>query len=295
MVRLYSYKKNFGDDLSPYIISKLSGEKVVYRKPFSFKRLILDVLRFVKKIILKGVFDKSLIMYSPFNKIIVSIGSIIEESTANCIVWGSGLASKDIYIKGGEFLAVRGPLTQKRLKELGFDSPNVIGDPALLLPLIYKKELHSTKNKIGFIPHKSDYKVVNELILSKKTDDFLVIDLVDPDLEKVINDFLSCDYILSTSLHGLIVAHAYGIPAIWFEESKLLGDGSKFIDYFKSVGIEPYEAFKISNIDLNVLSVKEFFKKNDNISLPKIDLSAIQEGLLSVAPFKIKDEFKQKR
>lgn len=291
MIRLYSYKNNFGDDLSPYIISRLSGEEVVYRKPFSLSRFSLDFLRFLKKVLQKGVLDKTFLMFSPFNKVIISIGSILEESTPNSIVWGAGLGSRNIKIKGGEFLAVRGPLSQKRLAELGFNPPKVVGDPALLLPVIYPKTNQETKNKIGIIPHKSDFHIINEFVLKEQNDDLLVIDLVEPDLEKVINDFLSCDYILSSSLHGLIVAHSYDIPAIWFEESKLAGDGSKFIDYFSSVGINPYSPFKLDEFKLDIESIKVFFNLNTSLSLAKNNISVIQQNLLSVAPFKVKSKY----
>jgi pyruvyltransferase len=52
----------------------------------------------------------------------------------------------------------------------------------------------------------------------------------------VIDDIASCDAIASSSLHGVITANAYGIPAAWLEfSSKIGGDGMKYIDYFQSV------------------------------------------------------------
>jgi hypothetical protein len=46
-----------------------------------------------------------------------------------------------------------------------------------------------------------------------------------------------CDVIITSSLHALITAHAYGIPAAWviFSDAPL-GDGIKFHDYFASCG-----------------------------------------------------------
>jgi pyruvyltransferase len=292
MIRLYSYKNNFGDDLSPYIISKLSGEEVVYRKPFSIKRFSFDFLRFIKQLVLKGSFDRSLLSYSPFQSVIISIGSILEEATANSVVWGSGLGSKDIKIKGGEFRAVRGPLSQKRLTELGFNAPDAIGDPAILLPLIYPNNNKGITNIVGIIPHKSDFKKISTDLLKTDDKNLLIIDLTDPDLEQNIDNFLSCDYILSSSLHGLIVAHAYGIPALWFEEGKLFGDGSKFDDYFLSVGILSYEPLKLKNIGLDLANIRNLFNSHSKISMPIKDISVLQDDLIRVAPFNVINKYK---
>lgn len=295
VIRLYNYRNNFGDDLSPYIISKLSGDVVVYRKPFSTGRFLLDFFRFLKKLIFKNDFDKSLLMYSPFKKVIISIGSILEESTPNSIIWGSGLGSKDISIKGGQFLAVRGPLSQKRLFELGYKVPNVIGDPAILLPLVYPKEkyVNTKRYKFGIVPHKSDYQDILNYLMDNNFSDILLIDLVNPELEDIINCFLSCDKILSSSLHGLIVAHSYSIPAILFEKNKLFGDGSKFADYLSSVGISPYQAISFSSIEFSKSEeLNTIFKKYSNFYLPKVDITHIQSNLIKVAPFNVLNKYK---
>ena len=69
------------------------------------------------------------------------------------------------------------------------------------------------------------------------------------DIEAFIDEIHECEAVLSTSLHGLIVCHAYGIPARWCEvtggEQSIPGDGTKFRDYLLSVGVESAEPLRI--------------------------------------------------
>ena len=288
MVRLYWYRNNFGDELSPYIISKLSGEKVVYRKPYSNSNFIKDILRFVKSLLLKRTINKSILMYSPFHKVLISIGSILEEATNNTIVWGAGIGSRYVNIRGGEFAAVRGPFSQERLKELNFIAPQAIGDPAILLPLIYPVIQQKTaKNKIGIIPHIVDFNQIKEVFSHTNIRNISIIDLSSCDIEGTIEEITSCNWVLSSSLHGLIVSHAYNIPAIWFVQNDLAGDGVKFADYFRSVNIQEYSPIIITEDLFSQEGINVLFQKLKNHSLPNLDLKKIQASLLKSAPFNI--------
>ena len=51
----------------------------------------------------------------------------------------------------------------------------------------------------------------------------------------IINEILSCERIVSSSLHGLITAQSYDIPCFWFKQNYIPGDDIKFYDYFESV------------------------------------------------------------
>lgn len=207
---------NFGDELSPYIVQKLSGKNVKF-------------------------FNSP----SPTNVGYMAVGSVLHHLGIGmkwCEVWGSGLMSQSNKLTHPKKIhAVRGPLTRKFLMEQGIECPGVYGDPALLLPRLFSPEVEK-KYKVGIVPHFVDQKN-NWVRLQSVREDVLVINVYES-VEKVITDMLSCRSILSSSLHGLIVADAYEIPSLWIKLSdKVKGEGFKFRDYLLSVGVEPYKPY----------------------------------------------------
>jgi pyruvyltransferase len=61
-------------------------------------------------------------------------------------------------------------------------------------------------------------------------------------LEDYLCALLSCRIIVSSSLHGLIFAHAYGLPAIWIKLSdRLVGGEFKFHDHYAFMEVDALE------------------------------------------------------
>lgn len=249
--------ENYGDLLGKYLVEKISNKDVVFSDPKkrSFKNL--------------------------FQPIYVTIGSILTNVNTKCIVWGSGIISREYVIKKAKFLAVRGPQTRNHLIKQGFDVPAVYGDPALLLPDFFNPVVDK-QFKLGIVPHVLDYKAIKELYKNNKN--ILVINLHTNDIEVTTKQFLKCEKIISSSLHGIIVSHAYGIPAVWQQFSdKLFGDGVKFQDYFESVGIAFYRPEICQNSNLEK-DAKGFFLKYDSLPDTKI-IEDLKKGLLACSPF----------
>jgi len=285
---------NFGDDLVPYLVSKLSDNCEIVFIRFTRSRFF-SIVEFFKGIILRNYglnVVKDLFISLKVKKYIISVGSIIQAySGSRCIVWGSGIIQKNDKIRNSTFVAVRGKYTLNRITELGFDAPHVLGDPALLLPVIFPAKAPK-RYRLGIIPHIIHYEVVKRKI---NAPDVLVVNLNDFDTEKIIRDICSCENTLSSSLHGLIVSHAYGIKSIWFdiEELPLAGDNVKFYDYFSSVNIKEYNPIVFNQlINQDIAYLLNLFNEYKDMNIVDKDiLKDIQKKLILSAPFPIRKKF----
>jgi hypothetical protein len=207
--------QNFGDALNPYLIEKLTGKRAVY--------------------VASG---------APTLKYLM-VGSILHWAKPPCKAWGAGLArASDPVDPKVEFLAVRGPLTRKIAIHNGASCPEVYGDPALLLPRVYQPKV-TRFAKVALIPHYAD----QELVFNRDWQpEVKLINVFDPP-EKVIDDICSCEAVISSSLHGLIAADAYGIPSAWCKLSpEPIGDGTKFKDHLSTVDVDPYPPYSLADV-----------------------------------------------
>lgn len=283
---VYWNELNLGDLLSPYIVNKLSGLPVKY-KDFYFLGikgqigLLIDFLRGRRTIkeIMKTLFF--------FEKNLLAVGSIMALGNKKSIVWGSGFMNWNESFRGGKVLAVRGKLTNDKLIAMGFRGCNVFGDPALLLPLIVSPAENKVRDVV-IIPH---WKEV-ESFKKKYGEHYKVLDIRTADIENFISELTSCRYVLSTSLHGIILSHAYGIPALWIKKGYIDTDGFKFHDYFSSVDIPFYDGIENFDSYLKEDTWKSLFTEYGKYILPYKNIRDIQKKLLYVAPFRVLSQYK---
>lgn len=280
---IYWSEDNFGDALSPVVIEELSGNLTQLKHAYKSK-----FRRFVKSIIYFSPKELNTILF-PWQENVLGVGSVICCGNSKSKVWGSGFMSNSGDFLGGSVFAVRGPSTSKRLVEQGFDKCEVYGDPALLLPL-WEEPVEKKTHQLGIVPHWKE----SDKFIEEYGDKYKIIDLRTKDIKKIITEITSCEYILSTSLHGIIVAHAYDIPSLWIKRGFIETDGFKFADYFGSVRIPAYTGFEdIENILLSDANWKALFLGNEDKSSISIDLNEIQLGLLKAFPFPLKDKYEQ--
>lgn len=257
---------NWGDDINYYFLSLLTNKKI-----YNYSDLSRLVIR------------KS-------TKNVLCIGSIIESHcNRNSIIWGSGaMHGGDVKLRENPFLvkAVRGPLTRKYLIGQGIDCPDVFGDPALLLPYFYKPHNTKKKYKLGVIPHYVDLQNISALRpIEERSDTVKIIELNNYKSWNDIIEYISeCEFVISSSLHGLIISDAFSVPNMWIKIGENIKGGNfKYLDYFESVGRSTTEPLVIEN-NLRFNDIMAFKDKWNPICFsPK--------KLLNACPFK-KDDIK---
>ncbi len=170
---------------------------------------------------------------------IIGVGSLIHmipEDYAGTLL-GTGLISDTaVKLESAKFAAVRGELTKKKLD---IDPHTPTGDLGLLAPKLLSNIPTQKKYVVGLVPHFVDKehpwigKIQKELGNSAT-----VIDVQDSAV-KVVEKIAECEVIVSSSLHGIIVADSLNIPNVWMELSdKVIGSGFKFWDYNSSIDYE---------------------------------------------------------
>lgn len=160
------------------------------------------------------------------------VGSIAKWAKAGMHIFGSGFIRRaDPVCKSASWHWVRGPISRQMVLNAGGQCPEIYGDAAFLLPEFWPKA--EPIHDIGIVPHHVDLDIAQA-----QFPDLPIIDLLTTDPKETTRQITQCRKVISSSLHGLIVAHAYGIPAAWIQFSdRLHGDGMKFHDHFESMGM----------------------------------------------------------
>ncbi len=195
--------QNFGDHLSHVVVST-----VLYRH----ERLLDEEVKNPRRLL--------------------AIGSILHFAKDGDVIWGSGVNGKvpesTHQFKNLDVRAVRGPLTKEFLSKRGIYVPEVYGDPALLLPLLFPSRFRTDQKRreLAVVPNLHDINLVrhDESFISPLLPWYQVVDAI-----------VSSDRVVASSLHGLIIAEAFGIPATYLRlsETEAL---FKFEDYYQGTG-----------------------------------------------------------
>lgn len=253
----YPPQRNFGDEISPVLVNEIYGRRCVWAWPHQ-----CDV---------------------------VAAGSIVElmlemKRSNRPVMWGTGfMREEDQHVTADDFdvVAVRGARSRDRLAE---NRDRVaLGDPGLLACALLSSA-PARRYRLGVLPHFLDAGVA-EVDWLRGQDGVHIIDATGGP-RRVVEEVASCETLLSSSLHGLIVADSVGVPNahLKLSDNRFIGGMYKFRDYY-SVFEDPARYFMLSpawvlgtGVAATAARVEERYRA------PK-DLPRIREDLLKSFPF----------
>lgn len=161
---------------------------------------------------------------------LLTVGSVLHFARDGDCVWGAGVNGKirpeQHRFKSLDVRAVRGPLTQRFLEERGIACPAVFGDPALLMPLFFNADLlgvGQTRRDFVVVPHLHDdprrYEAYGDRVVSPSWHP-----------ARFAAALIGAGRVVSSSLHGIVIAESYGIPAVRLDSGGT-EPGFKYDDY----------------------------------------------------------------
>ena len=242
------YNSNVGDELSPAIVRLVSQREVEWAPPEGCD--------------------------------LAAIGSIIEMALGvprqtPTVIWGSGFISDGPPLPHAPLIvtALRGPDSAQRLSVAG-DLP--LGDPGLLASLLVSRR-PAKRQAIGIVPHYADMDLPITAAWAEKRGRVISPRLPAMDFLKAV---AACELILSSSLHGLIIADSLGVPNHWVRLSdRVIGHGFKFRDHLRCLGREPVSRTLPIPGRLSKQAIEDLV---DAYGQP--DVSATQDRLLKAYP-----------
>lgn len=206
-----------------------------------------------------------------------TIGSLLGECYQDAVVWGSGFRIGGIPFQlklkmvKYDVRAVRGPKSKALLEKCGINCPEVFGDPGILMPLIYQPHINYREYEYSVIHHWSKQS-------ETKLNGCNYINMLTDDYENVIDQIVKSKLIISGSLHGIILAETYGIPAILLQDREDFSSLQfKYDDYYLSTGRSSYPKAK---------TIAEALEMNPS---PVPNLESLQENLIRSFPKDIWD------
>ena len=209
----YSNINNFGDKITPFLLKKV----------FNLSFTLLNRRRMSR--------------IGCSKDFLMGCGSLLSRNNLNnSYIWGTGMLKEVAVLKGKpkKIYAVRGTETRKIMLKNGIDCPENYCDPCYLLKKTHPKKIEK-KYELGCIPHFVDER--SEFISSLISKKVKIIN-VKGNIDKVIEETKSCKNIISSSLHGVILADTFNIPRLPIKISdKVWGGDFKFLDYGYSVNL----------------------------------------------------------
>lgn len=188
---------------------------------------------------------------------LAAIGSVIHMLPRSSVVWGAGVNGKHLQLslpQGLDVRAVRGPRTQAYLEERGVECPDVFGDPGLFVK--------------GVLPNLETPDVRHKYVVAPNLNDAHLAEhphALSPllPLRDYVQGLRAGEMVVASSLHGLIFAEAFGVPARAIVSRR--EPAFKYEDYYEGTG----------RFNVQIAEDVDQASKLGGVAPPEIDLGAL--------------------
>ncbi len=245
---------NFGDWLSPLIVSQYTDKKIFFQSPVKIAS----------------------------KKHMIGLGSIGRFIKPNSVVVGTGISTDELTLaKSATYVSVRGPVTARVVKESGGPSVDSFGDPGVLISRVFPVDRKSTNGKVALVRHFTHKSI--PLVLDPNMDELDIFVSHPDDIQALVHSLNEYERVVTSAMHIFITCQSYGIPCalITFEgfEDSVHGNGIKYGDYAEGVGLASISPIPIG-LNLNKVDF-DHITTDHKISETKLDEveAAIKKGL----------------
>jgi pyruvyltransferase len=192
---------------------------------------------------------------------VVTVGSVLEHVPPLWAGWilGAGKLYEDsrlhLHTNTATILGLRGPLTARQCPPGDY----ALGDPGLLAPDLIGNYEPEKLYDLGIVPHWADSHLAHD---ERFFSDDWITRVISPaqDPLMVIREIGRCQKIVTSSLHGMVVADSFGIPRR-FEPAEDWGSEQggffKFKDYLASIRA-PWVVGKVTTVSRLQIEDRKF-------------------------------------
>lgn len=264
--------RNFGDALNPYLFKSL-GNSVAYAQ--SDLAEVIAVGSYMERLLVGAVFSEP-------------------QSTEPITAWGTGfqfpqgqhlwfreIRQPEEFIRPVRIHALRGELSKARAAAITGKKLDEIalGDPGLLANRIFKTKAAKKRYRLGVFCHFTDNgnEIFDKITANVKNS---VRISVEAPVTDIVRSIASCEAVISSAMHPLIIADSLRVPNRWINVSENAISKYKFDDYYSVFGKKP-EFFDLNE---KMFDEHDLGRVHAEYSITDERIEAIQEDLIRAAP-----------
>ena len=240
---------NFGDWLSPLLVSHYTEKKILFQSPVKLAT----------------------------KEHMIGLGSIGRFIKPNSVVVGTGISTDDLSLaKGAKYISVRGPVTARVVRQSGGPEVESFGDPGVLISRIFPAT-RSHNGRVALVRHFT-HKAI-PIVLQENMDELDVFMSHPDQIKELVETLNKYDRVVTSAMHIFITCQSYGIPCalITFEgfEDSVHGTGIKYGDYAQGVGLASIDPVSVG-LDL---TKRDFENITTDYKISKEKLDEVEQAI----------------